>query len=171
MRAALCLLLLGASAVLRAGDVYMWVDANGERHWADSPHPGAQKVEITPQNGFQAPPPRTVPASGSERGNAPAYASCAITQPTPDQVYFDVESVTISVQVTPARRPGDVIAASLDGSGIPAASPDASDFTVAPIDRGTHTASAVVRDASGRTVCTAEPVTFHVRQHSIARPR
>jgi hypothetical protein len=165
------LLLLLAPSVLPAGDTYTWVDENNERHWSDTPHPGAQKVELQPQGGYTAAPPppvRATPAGPAGPAGA-AYQSCSIAQPTEDQVYFDIDALTISVQLTPGRRPGDVVAVTLDGNDVaPAAS--GLNFTVSPIDRGTHVAAATVRDASGRTLCTATPVTFHVRQHSVARP-
>jgi hypothetical protein len=164
------LCLLGAT-VLSAAEAYTWVDENNERHWSDTPRAGAEKIDLTPQNVFSAPlvPVASRGASTPGGTDAPSpYSSCAIAQPTPDQVYFDIESLTISVQLAPNRRPGDTITVTLDGRNVaPAAS---GGFVVSPIDRGTHTAAAMVRDASGRTLCTAASVTFHVRQHSVARP-
>jgi hypothetical protein len=173
MRAGLVILLFLTSAALPAMDTYTWVDENNERHWSDQPHPGADKIELTPQNGYRAPP---LPAARSvtrapATAAGPAYESCAIAQPTADQVYFDVDAVTISVQLAPGRRGGDVISVTVDGSGVAPASAGGTDFTVTPIDRGTHVAAATVRDASGHTLCTAAAVTFHVRQRSVARPR
>jgi hypothetical protein len=173
MRASLAILLFLASAALPAMDTYTWVDENNERHWSDQPHPGADKVELTLQSGYRAPPlqaARNVTRSPATVAGS-AYASCAIAQPGADQVYFDVDAVTISVQLAPGRRGGDVISVTVDGSSVAPASTGGTDFTLAPIDRGTHVAAATVRDASGRTLCTAPTVTFHVRQHSVARPR
>jgi azurin len=173
MRASFALLLLFASAAMAAGDTYTWVDENNERHWSDTPHEGAQKVDLTPQNGYRAPPLVTAPARAATAGNAPAPTaiSCAITQPGPDQVLFEVESVTISVRVTPPAGPDAVVSATLDGGSLSPAGAGATDFVVTPVDRGTHVAAAVVRDGNGRTLCTAPAVTFHVRQHSVVRPR
>lgn len=173
MRASLLILLFLGAVALPAMDTYTWVDENNERHWSDQPHPGADKVELTSQNGYRAPPlpaARSVSRSPAAAAGS-AYESCAITRPSADQVYFDVDAVTISVQLVPGRRAGDVIAVTVDGSSIAPASAGGRDFTLAPIDRGTHVAAAAVRDASGRTLCTAPAVSFHVRQHSVARPR
>jgi len=173
MRGALAILLLFGSASLPAVDTYTWLDEHNERHWSDQPHPGAEKVELTPQNGFRAlpPPPVRGAAPAPAAGTGSAYTSCAISQPSDDQVFFDVDSVTISLRLAPSRRAGDVVSVTLDGNGIAPASAGGTDFTVTPIDRGTHVAAATVSDASGRPVCTAPAVTFHVRQHSVARPR
>ena len=173
MRAALLILLLLGSAALPAGDTYTWTDENNERHWSDTPHPGAQKVELIPQNVVRMPPPPRSTSPPPPLASArPAYAGCAIAQPTTDQVFFDIQSLTISVRVEPALHAGDSVAASMDGTAIPSSGPAAMEFTVTPIYRGTHTAAAVIRDSSGRTLCTAQSVTFHVRQHAIGnRPR
>jgi len=171
MRAVLVLLLSIGPSVLTAADTYMWVDENNERHWSDTPHPGAQKVELRPQNSYSAPPPvRSPPAAAAGAAGTP-YQSCSIAQPSEDQVFFDIEALTISVQLTPARRPGDVVIVTLDGTPIAPAGGSGTDVTVSPIYRGTHVAAATVRDVSGRTLCTAAAVTFHVRQHSVLRPR
>jgi hypothetical protein len=172
MRAVLAIVLFLGSAGLPAVDTYTWVDENNERHWSDQPHPGAEKIQLTPQNGFRAVPP--APVRGATLAAAtpgPAYTSCVIAQPTADQVLFDVDSVTISVRVAPSLRGDNVISMTLDGSSVTPASAGGTDFTVTPIDRGTHVAAAAVRDTSGRSLCTAPSVTFHVRQHSVARPR
>ena len=173
MRTALALLLLLAPAVLTAVDTYTWVDENNERHWSDTPHAGAERVELTPQKGYQPPPPpppATPTRTRAARG-ATGPLRCAITQPVEDQVLFQVEALTIIVSVTPAPGPGSSVSASLDGTRLAPAQPEGTSFVAAPVDRGTHVAAAVVSDASGRVLCSAPPVTFHVRQHSVIRPR
>jgi hypothetical protein len=173
MRCTLLMLLLLGPGALLAADTYTWVDENNERHWSDTPHPGAQKIELTPQNVVRMPPPPPT-ATAAPRGTAaqPGYDSCAIVAPTPDQVFFDVQTITISVQLAPGLHAGDTVTATLDGSDVPTESAAAMQFTASPVYRGTHVAAAVVRDSSGRTLCTAPSVTFHVRQHAIgARPR
>jgi hypothetical protein len=169
MRTALALLLLLVPVLPRAADTYTWVDENNERHWSDTPHEGAEKVELTPQNIYR--PLARQPAPGAARpapSAAAAATQCRITQPLEDQVLFDIDSLTISVSVTYA--PNGIVSATLDGAALAPTQPGGSSFRVSPIDRGTHVAAAVVRDAAGRTLCTAPPVTFHVRQHSVARP-
>ena len=74
MRAALAILLLLGPTALPAAVTYMWVDENNERHWSDTPHPGAQQVELTPQNANSgaaaaaAAGARRIRAAGHERG-------------------------------------------------------------------------------------------------------
>ncbi len=167
MRTVLLLLLLVVPAALPAGDTYTWVDANNERHWSDTPHEGAEKVELTPANGYRAPPPLARPSVRSTAA-APAPMQCSITQPASEQVLFDVDAVTIDVSVSAAA--GGVVSATLDGAVLAPTQPGGTSFVATPIDRGTHVASAVVRDGAGRTLCSTAPVTFYVRQHSVAKP-
>jgi hypothetical protein len=169
MRTALLMLLLGLPAALPAGDTYTWLDDNNERHWSDTPHEGAERVELPPSNGYRAPPPsaaarpsaRPVPA-------ASVPMQCSITQPANEQVLFEVDSVTISVSAS--ANAGGSVSATLDGAVLEPTQPGGTSFVVTPVDRGTHVAAAVVRDGSGRTLCSAAPVTFYVRQHSVAKP-
>ncbi len=170
MRIPIALLLLLAPAVPWAGDTYTWLDENNERHWSDTPHPGAEKIDLTPQGGYRAPPAREpYSAPRPPVSTAPATVQCSITQPGNEEVLFEADSVTISVQTSALG--GSVVNATLDGASLAPAQPGSASFPVSPIDRGTHVAAAIVRDASGRVLCSASPVTFYVRQHSVVRPR
>jgi hypothetical protein len=169
MRTVLLLLLLVVPATLPAGDTYTWVDANNERHWSDTPHEGAEKVDLSPTNGYRAPPPfaaARTPARSTAA--APAPMECSITQPASEQVLFEVDAVTIDVSVSAAA--GGIVSATLDGSVLAPTQPGGTSFLATPVDRGMHVASAVVRDGAGRTLCSTAPVTFYVRQHSVAKP-
>jgi hypothetical protein len=170
MRIPFVLLLLLAPAISWPGDTYTWLDENNERHWSDTPHPGAEKVDLTPQGGYHAPPVREpYSAPLPVVATTPVAVQCSITQPGNEEVLFEADSATISVQTTAPG--GAVVSATLDGASLPPTQPGGASFLVSPIDRGTHVAAAVVRDASGRVLCSASPVTFYVRQHSVVRPR
>ncbi|MGH8399705.1 MAG: DUF4124 domain-containing protein, partial [Gammaproteobacteria bacterium] len=49
------LLLLAMTTFAQADQVYKWVDAQGNVHYSDKPHPGAQKVKIAPPQSYSAP--------------------------------------------------------------------------------------------------------------------
>ena len=168
MRTVLALLLLSVPAALPAGDTYTWLDANNERHWSDTPHEGAEKIDLTPTNGYRAPPPPATSAPARSSAAASTPMQCSITQPANEQVLFEVDSVTIGVSVSAPA--GVVVSATLDGAGLAPTQPGGTSFVASPVDRGTHVAAAVVRDGSGRTLCSTAPVTFYVRQHSVATP-
>ena len=145
------------AASAAAAPTYRWIDADG-LHYSDQPHPGAEIVALGETQTYSATPatPGPAVAAVSERkpkGSRPSefrYASCAIVQP--------------------AKRSSDKLLLSFDGQPIEPASPDQSEFKIAPIDRGTHFAVAIVRDNTGRDLCQSAPVSFHVRQPSALAP-
>lgn len=174
----LCLL----CAVARAGDttLYRWVDAQGVVHYSDSPQPGAQQVDIQPAQTYKAPPvPQSTAGSssgGASSSGAPTSAassaavtySCSVASPQPDQSFFAPESVDVSVTVNPNLQDGDEVQISVDGTLLATSGAQAS--VVAP-GRGSHSISATVRAADGRTRCSAAPVTFNVQRPSALSPQ
>jgi hypothetical protein len=175
------------ATVAMAGPTYRWVDSDGV-HYSDQPHPGAEKIFLGQTQTYSAEAAVAAngePASGrSSRSSINngvgnnggrdsgvfSYESCRVVQPADDQVLFDVEATIVAVQLRPSRRGGDRISVSFDGQAIDAGSEDQSEFRIAPIDRGTHTVVAKVRDSTGKTVCTSQVVTFHVRQPTVVHP-
>jgi hypothetical protein len=165
--------LLASLAV--AGTVYKWVDENGVVHYSDQPHSDAQKVEVpaaqtyqgaasvpAPPAGPTAPPASTQPAS--------AYQGCAITQPTNDQTFTNVDSLSIVVRTDPGLQAGDQVFLMLDGQPLNGGKPTGSQFTLSPVDRGSHSVQAVVRNDQGGVMCQTPGVTFNVHQPSIQNP-
>lgn len=163
------------ATVAAAGATYRWVEGDGV-HYSDQPHPGAEKIflgETQTYSAPAAPAADATPAPTPPAATAPAafrYDSCAVVQPAEDQVLIDVEKVTVAVQVSPAKRSGDRVVLYFDKQPIEPLSPDQTEFQITPIDRGTHSASASVRDARGKTLCHSPAVTFHVRQPSVLAP-
>ena len=158
-----------------AATTYRWVDADG-LHYSDQPHPGAEQIVLGQVQTYSSPaaPEIVMPAERQAQARDAAgfhYDSCAVVQPATDQVFFDIDSLTVTVQVQPAMRSDDKVVLSFDGQQREPTSMDQSEFRIAPIDRGTHTAAATVRDSSGKNLCQSAAVTFHVRQHSVLTPR
>ena len=156
---------------------YRWTDADGV-HYSDQPHPGADKIILgTPQTYSSSDADVSTPSTASPRRARNAdnggfhYDSCSIVQPAQDQVLIGVESVTVAVQPRPGKRSSDRIEVSFDGQAITAASPEQQEFKVSPVDRGTHTVAATIRDADGRNLCQSTAVSFHVNQPSVLAPQ
>ncbi|MDE2220692.1 MAG: DUF4124 domain-containing protein, partial [Gammaproteobacteria bacterium] len=180
LKAGLALLAVAAAAVAVSGTVtYKWTDADGV-HYSDQPHPGADKIILgTPPTYSSGQPdgqggtgrPGNVPTRARAADAPFRYDRCAVVQPAEDQVLIDVQSVTIAVQAWPSRRSGDRVEVSLDGQAIKAASPEQEEFQVSPIDRGTHTVAATIRDADGKSLCQSPAISFHVRQPSVLAPQ
>lgn len=166
-------ILLLASGTVCAGTIYKWVDAQGTIHYSDQPRPGASELQIE-----SAPvrPPAPVVASATTAPRAAAdgepfrYDSCAISRPAADETLQNAFSVSVAWQISPALRSGDRVTLALDGKLLAGVSPTGTSFTIAPVDRGTHTLMVSILDADGRGVCQSSAVTFHVRQPSLLQP-
>jgi len=172
------LFMAAATATYAAGGTitYRWVDADGI-HYSDQPHPGAEQITLSRAPAYsngqdQSPPASARPSRVANDAANFQYDSCAVVQPAQDQVLVDAHSLTISVQANPPKRNGDRVVLSLDGRAIEPASNDQQDFTIDPISRGTHTVSASVRGADGRSLCQSAALSFHIRQPALGnRPQ
>src|SRR5688500_686103 len=87
--------------------VYKWVDANGVTHYSDQPHPGAIKLEVGAIQTYSAPAASPDPARARPNAQAgPVYAACELTQPSKDQVYFNVSTISARLRLDPQLRAG-----------------------------------------------------------------
>lgn len=165
------LLACAAASAADTGKLYKWVDEKGVIHYTDQPRPGAKEVDVKPAQTYQPPP--VVRSSASAARSTPQepvnYNSCSITSPANDQVFFNINSTSITVQTDPRLQPGHRISVLFDGQ--PLGQPSSSgQFTIDPLYRGSHTIVATVIDEQGRVVCQSAPLTFHVRQPSVQAP-
>jgi hypothetical protein len=172
---ALCLLALSVGAALTvspapAATLYKWVDAQGVVHYSDTPHDGAEKIQVSGAQTFHSTPvPVTPPATTAPPAAATGpYVSCSITQPTNGAGLFAPEAVDVAVQTQPALQPGDYVSAAVDGQSLGS---EGTHFRITQPDRGDHTVSAEVRNADGTVLCTASPVTFSVQRPSTNAPQ
>jgi Domain of unknown function (DUF4124) len=171
MRRLLFTLISLGSALALAGTVYKWVDENGVVHYSDQPHPNAQKVQLQSAQTYPAQAGATPAAEAVPSTSQPStYLGCAVVQPSNEQTFANLDSLTVVVQTDPKLRPGDEIFATLDGQPLNGKSATGGTFTVSPIDRGTHVLQAVVRSSDGTVMCQTPGVTFYVHQPSVANP-
>ena len=168
-----CALLLAAP--VWAATVYKWVDENGVVHYSDQPHNDAQKIHVQAAQTYKSADSAGVPTGPSAppaAANAPsaAYQGCAIAQPVDDQTFTNVDSLTVVVRTDPALRPGDKIFLLLDGLALNNGAATGTPFVLSPVDRGTHTLQAVVRNSNGELQCQTPGVSFNVHQPSVLGP-
>ena len=173
MRTFLFTLMSVACTVAVSATVYKWVDENGVVHYSDQPHENAEKVQLKAPQTYSAPkapagPPQPSPRQAPSKP-APTY-QCAISEPANDQVFTNTSEVTAGVTVQPTVRPGDTAVVTLDGQRVPGVPANGGQFTISPVDRGTHSIQMTVQDPSGATVCSSSAVTFHVTQPSLQSP-
>ena len=174
-------LLAAATAIAGGSPTFRWVDADGV-HYSDQPHPGAEQITLSQTQTYSS-----ADAAPSGSGGTPAtrrshdsqdsrdgaafrYDSCAIIQPAQDQMLIDIESANVAVQVAPGKRSTDRVVLTLDGQSIEPENNDQVEFTIKPIDRGTHVVVATVRSADNKNLCQSAALTFHVRQPSVNKP-
>jgi hypothetical protein len=167
-------LLALACTVAVAATVYKWVDENGVVHYSDQPHENAQKVELKAPQTYSspktAPTPASRPGGPARKSTAKVYESCVVSEPTNEQAFLNTDTVNAGVTVLPAVRPGDTAVVTLDGQPVPGVPASGGQFTISPVDRGTHTIQLVVKDPDGTAVCSSPSVTFYVRQPSLQSP-
>ena len=162
-----------ACSIALAATVYRWVDEDGVVHYSDQPHANAEKLQVHAAQTYQPSALDTAAAAGGGASSAAApapYRGCAIMQPQDGQAFANVDSLTVVVQTDPALHQGDRVYVTVDGQALNGGNPTGMQFVLSPVDRGTHTAQAQVKDAGGTVQCQTPPVTFHVQQNSLLNP-
>jgi hypothetical protein len=169
------LMSLLCSLALAGATVYRWVDENGVVHYSDQPHANAEKLHVNAAQSYKPAALENSPAGGGG-GQTPTpaaapYRGCAIVQPQDDQSFANIDSLTVVVQTDPQQlHTGDRVYVTVDGQALNGASPTGAQFVLSPVERGTHTAQAQVKDAGGAVQCQTPAVTFHVQQNSVLNP-
>lgn len=172
MRTTLLLLALLAGPVLASQTVWKWVDENGVTHYADRPVPGAIKMEISSgkssseSRSFGSTTTTTQPAD-----TGPVYRNFEIWKPGNDETIPNTGGqVTVNVRVEPALQPGHSLYLYLDGRLVEGFPANTLSFDLKEVPRGMHRVLAVISDGRGTRVQETEPVSFTVRQESVAQP-
>ncbi|MGB9428437.1 MAG: DUF4124 domain-containing protein [Gammaproteobacteria bacterium] len=162
-------LVLGAGFA-QAQSVYKWVDDQGNVHYTDHPHPGAEKVQLPKTQTYAPPSVSDMPAPPPLPPTAPmaGYTQFTLASPGSQANLWYTHEVTVSVSVAPELRNGDTITYHLDGQTIGPTGNTSVTFKDVP--RGEHTASATLNAANGASM-SAGPVTFYVQQKSILAPK
>jgi len=164
---------LVCSLALAGATVYRWTDENGVIHYSDQPHANADKIHVDAAQTYKPSSADTASAAGGAAQNSPPpvpYRGCAIVQPQDDQAYANIDSLTVVVQTDPQLHSGDKVYVMVDGQALNGGNPTGPQFVLSPVDRGTHTAQAQVKDSGGAVQCQTPPVTFHVQQASLLNP-
>ena len=173
MRRLLFTLLLLAAPLALAATVYKWVDENGVVHYSDQPHPNAEKVHVKEPQTYRESNPLAAPAAPSPDGGGgggPTYRGCAIAQPADGEDFANPDSLVVVVRTDPSLRPGDQVFVTLDGQALNEGRPTGAQFTIAPVERGTHVLQATVRDSGGSLLCQTSGVSYSVHQPSVLNP-
>lgn len=145
--------------------VYKWVDDKGVIHYTDKPPTeGATPAKLPPLQTYKGGTnPDLHKFDKGTPGKAPAAAAAQLQLVTParEETFRGAErTVPVAVLVTPPLTPGQQIVFMLDGNATEPTTDTSYAFT--DVDRGTHTASAALVDASGNELARSGSVTFYV---------
>jgi hypothetical protein len=172
------LLVLGCLLAVLAGvshattrEMWVWVDAQGVRHFSDRPVPGAQLMTIT------APPPSAnsptvAPVRPSATTRRPAestvtYTALEIFEPESGQTFFGADTVVnVRMRSEPDLADGDLTRLYLDGKFVDG-QPQGLEYTLTNLERGAHSITALIVDGRGNERIRSQPLVFHIRQASV----
>jgi hypothetical protein len=151
---------------LSHADVYKWVDGEGNVHFSDTPHLGAEKLTIAdtsidsssaPPSSQSSTPDKLSPARSSTHQSS--YTKVAIAQPDNEATIRNNQGAfAVSVEVEPDLLPGDKVQLIVDD--VPRGEPQTSLlFQLSDILRGSHTIAVRVINADGMTVETSQSIT------------
>jgi len=164
-------LLLAAAAGLAGEGIWKWTDAAGVVHYADTPVPGAKRVDLNIQT--YSPP----AASTSGTGASPPppagsyYKSVEIWKPAPEENVVNAGGqVSVRIRVEPQLRRDDTLTLYLDGIRVDGFPENSQDYELPNIARGSHTLVATITGNNGQRLMDSSTVTFYVRQTSVAQP-
>jgi hypothetical protein len=168
------LAMIAGSLDVEAAVVYKWTDPDGVIHFSDQPVPGAERIVTASgsartggiQLGANAP-----AAAKPKSGAAPAFAQFAITSPAHEETITGNQPVNVHLALEPALKSSQVITWFLNGSPLSNQAPDATQFTLQDLSRGTYTLGASVTDQGSGETKSAETVTFYVMRTSLLSPQ
>ena len=167
---------LAAGLAAHAAVVYKWTDADGVVHLSDQPVPGAERIVTASGSGHAgtvvpgiptapgAPPPKT-------KGPGLEFAQFAITSPSSEETITGNQPVNVHLGLEPALSPTQTISWSLNGQPLTNEPPDAVQFTLDDLPRGTYSLSATVSDQSSGETKSTEAVTFYVVKTTLLSPQ
>jgi hypothetical protein len=167
--------LLACGIAVQAAVVYKWIDADGVVHFSDQPVPGAERIVTASGSSRSGPAP---PGSGGPSMAEPKHSASAldfeqfsIVSPVNDQTITGNQPIAVQIAIQPELKPTQSITWYLNGSPVANQPPDATQFTLEDLPRGTYTLGATVVDQPSGESKSAEPVTFHVVRTSLLSPQ
>ena len=123
--------------------------------------------------------PQTYPASASAStvaaaaaatdpaASAHSYRGCAIVSPQDGASFANIDDMSVSVRTDPGVHQGDQVFILMDGTAVNGGNATGTQFTIAPVERGSHTLQAVVRDAAGNLLCQTPGISVDIHQNSV----
>ncbi len=166
MRKGLILVLLAVWSFAADAAIYTWVDEDGEVHYSDRPHPGAQQLEVSTTLSVD---PSWIPdqtlLDEAKRGLAGSYQSFSILEPQDKETIRTNERlVVVRIILEPALQAGHQIRYYLDGVRVGDERLTSTYFTIRGVERGPHSLRAELLDDKGQKIAETDQVVFILRK-------
>jgi Domain of unknown function (DUF4124) len=160
-----------AAFAVQAGVIYKWTDADGVVHYSDQSVPGAEKIATSSSslNRADSGPSQPSPGSTQPKPGVPATQQLTLVSPSAEQVFFNDDTVNVSLDVRPALKSTQAITWHLNGKALEQP-PNAVSFALQGLERGTYVLSATVVDQVTGDAVNSPTVTFYFRQPSALAP-
>jgi len=159
-----------------AGEVFRWVDENGQVHYSDRPGAGAEVVELPQAQTFNIPvasvsrriKDQQSSSGADEATNGFRYTNLGIVRPAEDEVFWNVAGeVNVSIQLQPELQSDHRVRLFLDGQLVDGLASSGLNFKLTEVVRGTHALRAEVQTSRGISLIESPSVVFTVQQTSI----
>lgn len=166
MKKTVSFVLLILLTVTVQAQIYKWTDAQGNVHFSDKPHQGAEQIELPEVQTF-SPPARPQTQDDSQQqaeDESDLEQEIIITQPENQATIRNNQGlVTVSVEVKPALQAGEQLQMIFDGQklGAPQTMPN---FIINNVYRGSHTIAIERLDADGKVVMTSKSITIFMHR-------
>ncbi len=164
---------LGISLILLTcasyAQVYTWTDSQGVVHFSDTPHPGAEKIQIPEPQTFSpstpTPKQEIAPANHNNMNESEhSYTKVVIREPENQATIRNPQGyAVVSVEVAPQLSEGDKLQLIYDGSPLGDPQPNTV-FELNGMYRGSHTIAVQVVNADGKVLITSDTVTIYMQQ-------
>jgi len=164
------LLLLFCTISVQA-EIYRWVDKDGVVIYSDKPQQGAEHIKMPTLETYDSSNVRsgnTSSSSSDKTDKGKQYTNFKILSPVADStVRNNAGKVALIMQLEPKLNAGHKIFIIFDGQRLNVPGLRHS-FTA--LDRGAHTISAEIVDASGSQLAVADEIIFYVQRFSKLSP-
>lgn len=169
---------LFSATVMATDSVYRWVDSKGVVHYGAQPPTKdalpANLPEIQTYShraGNKALPIAPVEASAKPELAAVSVKEVRILTPVQDEVFRDPQgAVGVAVAVLPALPAGAGVVFYLDGAAKNLKPSPTTSTVFNGVERGEHSVTAAVVDATGKELMRTLPVTFHNKPPVVTPP-
>lgn len=147
---------MGVLAMLLSGvaqaAIYKSTDAQGNVVYSDSPTKDAKAIELPPIAIVPSLSAEQIAQANAMRAKARPVQNyqLSFTQPLADQTVRKPDNIVVALNITPALANGDSMTILLDG--IVVANGTGASIATEALDRGAHSVTARVMDASGKVI-------------------